>query len=147
MSTLNAGSRVYVIGAGFSAGLGYPMTNDLLVKVWDRLDPEFRSRLARVIAFHHPDFDEHRRTSFPDLEPLLSLMEVNRQLFAYTRPATGKFSPIHARKATEELLWHIAKWFEEIHNNVRSAAHPWLELFCQKVRDDRSTIRPVVKIA
>jgi hypothetical protein len=28
---------VYVIGAGFSAGLGYPLTGDLLFRLWPKL--------------------------------------------------------------------------------------------------------------
>ena len=116
------------------------MANDLLVKVWERLDDKFRHKLARIIAFHHPEFDENRRTSFPELEPLLSLMEANRQLFGHTRAAYGKFSPADMRKATEELLWHVAQWFDEIHKKVRIEAHPWLEQFCGAVRDDHSTI-------
>jgi hypothetical protein len=136
----HSGRRVFVIGAGFSAGLGYPMTNDLLVKVWNRLDKEFRSKLVRIITFHHPEFDENRLTTFPELEPLLSEMQANRQLFGHTRVATGKFSPSDVRKATDELLWHVAKWFDEIHAGVKTTAYPWLKQFCEIVRDNRSTI-------
>jgi hypothetical protein len=54
------------------------MTNDLLLKVWDRLEPDLRKRLTLIIKFHHPEFNPSRRTSFPELEPLLSAMEANR---------------------------------------------------------------------
>jgi hypothetical protein len=99
------------------------MTNDLLVKVWDRLDKKFRHKLARMIAFHHPEFDESRRTSFPELEPLLSSMEANLQLFDHTRVAHGQFLPHDVRKATRTLLWHVAQWFDEIHRGVEIATH------------------------
>lgn len=28
---------VYIVGAGFSAGLGYPLTKNLLYSAWERL--------------------------------------------------------------------------------------------------------------
>jgi hypothetical protein len=131
---------VYVIGAGFSAALGFPTTNDVLVKVWDRLDKPFRKRLSQIIAFHHPDFDQKRRTSFPELEPLLSAIEVNLALFDHTRVAYGKLTPQDVRQASEELLWYVAQWFEEIHGHVREETHNWLQIFCDTVRREGSTI-------
>jgi hypothetical protein len=67
---------VYVLGAGFSGGLGYPLTNNLLVDVWDRLEDEPKDRLRRIIEFHHPAFDQNRKTTFPDIEQLLSEIAV-----------------------------------------------------------------------
>jgi hypothetical protein len=43
---------VYIIGAGFSAGLGYPTTSNLLIEVWPRLSEDYRARLGKVIGFH-----------------------------------------------------------------------------------------------
>jgi hypothetical protein len=43
---------VYVIGAGFSAGLGYPLTKSLLIDVWNRLDKDARTQLRKIIDFH-----------------------------------------------------------------------------------------------
>jgi hypothetical protein len=133
-------SRVYVIGAGFSAGLGYPTTNELLIKVWDRLDGEFRKKLARIISFHYPEFDEVRRTTFPELEPLLSAMEANRELFDHTRAAHGNFSPEDIKEGSEGLLWYVAQWFDEIHKEVKSGRDPWLKEFCAAAKRDQSTI-------
>jgi hypothetical protein len=133
-------SRVYVIGAGFSAGLGFPMTNDLLVKVWDRLESDLREKLVKIIRFHHPGFDPTQRTTFPELEPLLSSMEANRELFHHTRTATGKFKPKDISEATEGLLWHVAQWFEEIHARVRTDSNTWVHKFAEGVRKDGSTI-------
>ena len=36
---------VYVIGAGFSAGLGYPLTKSLLIDAWDRLPKDSVSQI------------------------------------------------------------------------------------------------------
>ena len=71
---------VYVIGAGFSAGLGFPLTSDLLVRLWDRIDDPLKKRLRQVITFHHPGFDPQRFSSFPNVEQLLSEMLVNEEL-------------------------------------------------------------------
>lgn len=35
---------VYVVGAGFSAGPGYPLTKSLLIDEWSRLDEEPRTQ-------------------------------------------------------------------------------------------------------
>lgn len=142
MRTPGKPSRVYVIGAGFSAGLGFPMTNDLLLKVWDRLEPDLRERLTLIIKFHHPEFDPRRRTSFPELEPLLSAMEANRVLFNHTRKVPGNFRPEDIEEVSNGLLWHVAHWFDELHVDVRAdtAATCWLRDFVSEVRERKSTI-------
>jgi hypothetical protein len=68
---------VYVVGAGFSAGLGYPLTKSLPIDVWERLPVESREQLKLIIEFHHPAFTPARKTSFPDIEQLLTEMAVN----------------------------------------------------------------------
>ncbi len=82
---------VYVIGAGFSAGLGYPLTSDLLMRLWNRIDDSLKEQLSRVITFHHPGFDSKRFSSFPNIEQLLSEMLVNEELFDASRQYKGKF--------------------------------------------------------
>lgn len=68
---------VYVIGAGFSAGLGYPLTKSLLIDVWSRLEERSKTQLRKIIQFHHPAFTVNRKTSFPDIEQLLTEIAVN----------------------------------------------------------------------
>jgi hypothetical protein len=68
---------VYVIGAGFSAGLGYPLTKSLLIDAWNRLQQPAREQLQGIIEFHHPSFSVQRKTSFPDIEQLLTEVAVN----------------------------------------------------------------------
>jgi hypothetical protein len=68
---------VYVIGAGFSAGLGYPLTKSLLIDSWDRLSESSRCQLEEIIRFHHPAFHTERKTTFPDIEQLLTEIAVN----------------------------------------------------------------------
>jgi hypothetical protein len=61
--------RVYVVGAGFSAGLGYPLTKNLLIDAWDRVPKESRRQLRKIIEFHHPNFTRRPlRSAAPEEE-------------------------------------------------------------------------------
>ena len=93
---------VYVVGAGFSAGLGYPLTKSLLIDVWNRLEPEARLQLQKIIEFHHPAFTIERKTSFPDIEQLLTEIAVNLDLFDASRPAEGRFKKGYLETSREE---------------------------------------------
>ena len=82
---------VYVVGAGFSAGLGYPLTQTLLIDVWGRLQRSSREQLARIIKFHHPEFNAKRKTCYPNIEQLLTEIKVNRDLFDASRTGGRQF--------------------------------------------------------
>lgn len=126
---------VYVIGAGFSAGLGYPLTGDLLFRLWKELDQDFRDNLAKVIEFHHPGFDERRFTTFPNVEELLSEMLVNEKLFRASRQYEGNFTLDDLRNLQRDLLLRIGEWFYrlsgEIDWNPKSGG--WLHRFRDRV--------------
>jgi len=64
---------VYVVGAGFSAGLGYPLTKSLLIDAWDRVPKESRDQPA-----------EDHRVLPPKLHP-----ETNDQLSRHRTVANG----------------------------------------------------------
>src|SRR5258708_19313536 len=83
---------VYVIGAGFSVGLGYPLTKSLLIDAWSRIPKDSRTQLKKIIEFHHPGFSSARALSFPNIEQLLTEMAVNLQMFDASRPAEGRFT-------------------------------------------------------
>ena len=123
---------VYVIGAGFSAGLGYPLTGDLLVQFWERLgDCSFRDKLNRVIEFHNPGFNCEEFVSFPNVEKLLSQMMVNDQLFASSRQYKGNFLKDDLADLQCAFLLNIADWFHEISQGIRPSNPrvPWLKDF------------------
>jgi hypothetical protein len=133
---------VYVIGAGFSAGLGYPLTSDLLMRLWDRIDGTFKKRLERVIRFHHPGFDPDRFTSFPNVEQLLSEMLVNEELFHASRQYEGKFTKEKLRNLQRDLLLKIADWFHELAKEVTPSAprNEWLKDFRDRVKKEKAAI-------
>jgi hypothetical protein len=129
---------VYVIGAGFSAGLGYPLTKGLLIDVWGRLQEDSREQLRRIIEFHHPGFAVDRKTTFPDIEQLLTEIEVNLELFDASRPAEGNFKKAHLENAKEELLSEVGRWFHELYEEAHNT--PWLSSFVRRLRRENAAI-------
>ncbi len=128
-------NSVYVIGAGFSAGLGFPLTSDLLVRLWDRIDTDLRSQLERVIRFHHPGFDSDKFTSFPNVEQLLSEMQVNDQLFHASRQYEGKFTKQDLKDLQRNFLMQVAHWFHELAGKICLTApkDEWLKRFRDRI--------------
>ena len=137
---------VYVIGAGFSAGLDYPLTFNLLLRLWQRLGSPnkrgLRDDLKKIISFHHPGFDPLKFTTFPNVEDLLSEMFVNDQLFHASRQYEGKFTQKKLREVQQGLLLEIASWFHELSEAVRPQKpyQKWLRLFRDKVRKEDAAI-------
>jgi hypothetical protein len=129
---------VYVVGAGFSAGLGYPVTKSLLIDAWDRVPKESRDQLRKIIEFHHPNFSRKRTTSFPDVEQLLTEMVVNLQMFEASRPAEGSFTKKQLQESWEILLFTIAKWFHEIYEDA--AATDWLDQIIKRLQDENAAV-------
>lgn len=129
---------VYVVGAGFSAGLGYPVTKSLLIEAWDRVPEESRDQLRKIIEFHHPNFSRKRTTSFPDIEQLLTEMVVNLQMFEASRPAEGSFTKKQLQESWEILLFTIAKWFHEIYEDA--SATDWLDQIIKRLQDENAAV-------
>jgi hypothetical protein len=129
---------VYVVGAGFSAGLGYPLTKSLLIDVWNRLDKKSRDQLKRIIEFHHPAFTTRRKTTFPDIEQLLTEIAVNLELFEASRPGEGAFTKKRLEDSREDLLSSIAKWFHEIYEDARGIA--WSSSLVERMRSENAAI-------
>jgi hypothetical protein len=129
---------VYVVGAGFSAGLGYPLTKNLLIDVWGRLRGPSRTQLRKIIQFHHPSFTAQRKTSFPDIEQLLTEIAVNLDLFAASRPAEGGFKKEQLEDAREDLLSEIGRWFHDLY--APASRKHWLAEFIRLLRSENAAI-------
>jgi hypothetical protein len=129
---------VYVIGAGLSAGLGYPLTKSLLIGVWEKLPDRSRNQLKEIVEFHHPAFSVARRTSFPDIEQLLTEMAVNLELFKASRPAEGRFTKGQLQESHEILLFTIASWFHELYKSAKKA--DWLSGIVARLRRENAAI-------
>ena len=136
-----ANKVVYVVGAGLSAGLGFPVVKDLMPRLWDRVKhSEEASSLKKVIEFHHPQFDEEDRESFPDIEKLLSEMQANEQLFSFSRSAPGGFKLKDLKESRNFLLFELVKWFHELKKNALESRYDWLQLLTQKMKEEQATI-------
>src|SRR5207245_1066852 len=129
---------VFVSGAWFSAGLGYPLTKSLLIDVWSRLEKEVQTQLCKIIEFHHPEFSAIRNTSFPDIEQLLTEIAVNLDLFEASRPAEGGFKRTDLEASRRDLLFKIASWFHEIYEQATDTA--WLSKIVQRIRREKAAI-------
>lgn len=129
-----------MVGAGLSAGLGFPTIRDLLPKLWDRLDDNAAADLAKVIRFHHPDFNANRSETYPTIEQLLSEMKANADLFDSTRPATGGFTSdeLEARRAM--LLQELAGWFHELKWTALKAKPIWLRSLVAAMKSERASV-------
>ena len=129
---------VYIIGAGFSAGLGYPTTSNLLIEIWPRLSKDYRERLGKVIGFHQPNFDPERATSFPYIETLLTQISVNLEMFDSSRIAEGSFTRDDLLDVRAELLTQIAMWFHGLY--PAAAKVSWLAKVARRIQDESATV-------
>jgi hypothetical protein len=132
-STTRIRDSVYVVGAGFSRGLGYPMTNDLLPGVWnDYLSTKERSQLRKIVEFHHPGFDPGEPRSFPDMERFLTEIDVNLKLFYSSRPSEGGFTKAKLQDAHDNLLWRASTWFHDLFDDAIEV--PWVKAFAERLK-------------
>ena len=136
----------YVVGAGFSAGMGYPLTSDLLMRLWKRIDGfkdrPFRNAMEFVIRFHYPRFDRKKFSSFPNVEELLSQMVANDQLYDSSRQYEGHFKKEDLRALQRNFLLTIADWFHAISEKVNPSelSEPWLKNFRDRVMHENAVI-------
>lgn len=142
VQSTNQRECVYVIGAGFSAGLGYLMTSDLLFRLWGKLDDDLRRDLSRVVRFHHPGFDERQFTSYPNIEELLSEMLINEKLFKASRQYNGQFTIDNLINLQRDLLLSIGNWFHELSKGIdwNPASDGWLHDFKSRVEDENAAL-------
>lgn len=132
---------VYVVGAGLSAGLGFPTLNGLLPALWSRLEKaKIASNVADVIRFHHPNFNPSRYETYPTIEQLLSEVQANADLFNSTRPAVGGFTSEELDKRRSELLFEIATWFHEIKKKALKSKPHWLRSLVDTMKSENAVV-------
>lgn len=131
---------VYVVGAGLSAGLGFPTIADLLPQLWKRLDREAADDLADVVRFHHPDFHAARYDTYPTIEQLLSEMKANADLFVATRPAAGGFTSGELEDRRSRLLQELATWFHDLKKEALKSKPDWLDQLVEAMKNEEAAI-------
>ena len=133
-------SVVYVVGAGRSAGLGFPTIAGLLPQLWERLGREGANDLADVVRFHHPDFNDSRHDTYPTIEQLMSEMKANTDLFDSTRPATGGFTSDELRHRQSKLLHELATWFHDLKKCALTSKPDWLDQLVAAMKNEEAAI-------
>lgn len=132
---------VYVVGAGLSAGLGFPTISNLLPKMWPRLaDADLDADLSKIIRFHHPSFHPARKGTYPNIEQLLSEMEANAQLFDSSRPATGNFTSAALEKQRQAFLLELADWFHELQAKALSNPPSWFVTLVRTIKKEKAQV-------
>ncbi|ARU26173.1 hypothetical protein [Cellvibrio sp. PSBB006] len=132
---------VYVIGAGFSAGLGFPTITNLLPKFLKKLDnSSLFHEIERIISFHHPKFNIKDKDTFPNVELLLSEMQANEQLFRASRITDGNFKADDLVNIRQEFLFELASWFHELQKKSLRNKPLWLEKFVDRIQQEQAQI-------
>lgn len=132
---------VYIVGAGMSAGLGFPTIDNLLPKLWERLEAAgIADDVREVIRFHHPDFNASRYETYPTIEELLSEMKANADLFTSSRPVVGGFTFEHLEERRGKLLHEMALWFHELTSTALEDKPSWLISFIENVKEENAVI-------
>ena len=117
---------VYILGAGFSQELGYPLTRQLLHLLPDGISPELKD----IVRFHYPRWDQ-RTDTLPDIEELLTALNANEELLP-TLAAGGQFNVETVRRTRVRLLRDIADWFHKIHESRSLRQKKLLEEFSEQ---------------
>lgn len=129
---------VYVVGAGFSANLGFPLTAELLPFALGRLGRAAKSRLLKVISFHFPDFVANDAGTYPNIEELLTRIEINKSLFHASRSMVGRFTEQDLDEIRKQLLYTITTSFLEMREGI--GKEDWLNTLVSRVVKTNATI-------
>ncbi len=129
-------TTVFVIGAGFSHDLGYPLTYELLKQL--RMKRATWTIFRKVVKFHHPDWDG-RKESMPDIETLLTEWVANEELLPTLRP-NGPFTAEDLRGLRRDLLGEISDWFHKIHKRTSESRRETLTGFARLVSTAKNPV-------
>lgn len=129
-------TTVFVVGAGFSRDLGYPLTHELLKQL--RLKRGAWTIFRRVVKFHHPDWDGRKKT-LPDIETLLTEWVANEELLPTLRP-NGPFTAEDLRGLRRDLLGDISDWFHRIHKRTSESRRETLTSFARLVSTAKNPV-------
>jgi len=104
--------RCYVLGAGFSKPLGFPLASELTPEVWnhaihgmDGFGAETHDGWLRMLKTAYPrnDFD----TTWPDFEDLITVLDEWEQYRAHYEGGRGPPGPLQPAHLKRVLLKHL----------------------------------------
>lgn len=130
---------VYIIGAGFSAELGYPTLSGLLSGLYERINPESKQLLTAVIKFHYPHFVVSLPPErWPNIEQLLTRIAINLEFFDVVRGSEGGLKRADLEGLQNELLYSINIWFDEINKKIDIQSEEWLSRFVSSINGKKN---------
>jgi len=129
-------TTVFVVGAGFSYDLGYPLTRDLLHGL--NMSKSLRKKFEDVVRFHHPTWDR-RTATLPDIEELLTEWAANEDLLPSLRTG-GPFNVEDLKQLRTDLLSEIASWFHTIHGDNSQSRARLLKRFKDRLQIAKNPI-------
>lgn len=131
---------VYIIGAGFSADLGYPILSSLLSRLYERITPKTQKILIDVINFHYPKFEVSLPPErWPNIEQLLTRIAINIEFFDVVRGSEGNFKKADLKALQDDLLYSLSLWFEEISKQIDAGAEKWLSKFTREIKSKKNS--------
>jgi len=111
-------NRVFLLGAGASKACGLPLTNELLQTVLPSLKTKsLRNRIVDFVKYLYPYFEQSWR-NYPNLEELLSLMDVYVE-FSSKVKSSHKFEPNEVAELQNSLLAAITTTLSEKTQRIR----------------------------
>lgn len=114
----NSAARVFLLGAGASKACGLPLTNELLPTVLPALRTKsLRRRTTDFLKYLYPYF-ESRWRNYPNLEELLSLMDVYVE-FSSKVKSSHKFDPGEVKELKNDLLGAITASLSEKTESIK----------------------------
>ena len=132
---------VYVVGAGLSAGLGFPTINSLTRAIWPELTANTANAIADIIRFHHPDFDPSLSGTFVNIERLLSEMQANEELFnSSSLLVRAGFSREELRERRQSFLLEMAAWFHKKQRAALKTTPPWLSQLVERMQAQNAQV-------
>ena len=138
MGAHGSSNTVFIVGAGASTEMGYPLTRDLLFGLEPRLNDKLRDQFGRVVRFHYPMWDERNET-LPDIEEFLTQLTANEDLLPVIRSTGPHFGAKELKQFREDLLLEIARWFHEIHHAKRNLS-PIRDQLLQRIRSSENPV-------
>jgi hypothetical protein len=129
-------TTVFVVGAGFSNDLGYPLTFKLLKKL--HMSAALKKVFIKVVKFHHPDWNGQKDAP-PDIETLLTEWAANEDLLPSIRSA-GKFQAEDLKRLRRQLSREIADWFHEIHEKGHPGRTSLLRRFMSMIHSSENPV-------
>jgi hypothetical protein len=120
------GPTVLVVGAGFSADLGFPAAVNLLFSLRGRLPIAERRLLEDVLVQQYPRIQVDNAASYPSLDEFLSKLMVLEQ--RQDRSANGRGVSLSGADDLRSLLMaEMARWFMQRQQVIMQSPPVWLE--------------------